>query len=100
MSKMKRAYSVLSAALISLLSCVVVTFATGTGGQVPMLDTVITLIVRIVQFAGGIWLLWGVIVLASALKDHNSPQMQSGIWQIVGGALILLASTLFSSLSL
>lgn len=94
----KRTYAVFSVTALSLLSCVVVAFA--AAGDVPLLNSVITLIVRIVQFAGGIWLLWGVIVLASALKDHNSPQMQSGIWQIVGGALILLASSLFSSLAL
>ena len=97
-SNVKRIYAIFSVTVLSLLSCIVEAFA--TAGEVPLLNSVITLIVRIVQFAGGIWLLWGVIVLASALKDHNSPQMQSGIWQIVGGALILLASTLFSTIAL
>ncbi|EOH86286.1 hypothetical protein UAU_05307 [Enterococcus pallens ATCC BAA-351] len=33
------------------------------------------------------------------MKDHNGPQMQSGIWQIAGGGLILGAAALFSSIS-
>ena len=46
---------------------------------------------------GGLWLVWGVVVLAGGLKDKNGPALQSGIWQIVGGGLIIAAAALFSS---
>lgn len=60
--------------------------------------SVITLLQQAVTIGGGLWTLWGVIVLAGALKDHNGPGMQSGIWQIAGGVLILAASALFATL--
>jgi hypothetical protein len=44
---------------------------------------------------GALWAIWGVMVLAGGLKDKNGPALQAGIWQIVGGALILIASVLF-----
>lgn len=65
-----------------------------------ILKTVITLMQTIITLGGGIWLLWGVIVLAGALKDKNGPQLQSGIWQIVGGAMIILVAQLFGTLTL
>lgn len=43
--------------------------------------------------------MWGVIILAGGLKDKNGPALQSGIWQVVGGALIISATTLFSSIA-
>lgn len=44
------------------------------------------------QFAiigGGLWAVWGVITLAGGLKDQNGPATQSGVWQVVGGGLIM-----------
>lgn len=61
-------------------------------------NSVISLLQQTVMIGGGLWMLWGVIVLAGALKDHNGPGMQSGIWQLVGGVLILSAGALFSLL--
>ncbi len=55
------------------------------------------------QFAiigGGLWAVWGVITLAGGLKDQNGPATQSGVWQVVGGGLIIAAATLFSTLAL
>ena len=49
------------------------------------------------QFAiigGGLWAVWGVITLA------NGPATQSGVWQVVGGGLIIAAAALFSSIAL
>ncbi|XCB29563.1 hypothetical protein RQN30_10220 [Arcanobacterium hippocoleae] len=40
---------------------------------------------------GSIWLIFGIIVLAGGLKEHNGQQTQSGIWQAIGGALITAA---------
>ena len=42
--------------------------------------------------------MWGAVVFAGGLKDHNGPQTQSGLWQIVGGGIILAAGLLFRNL--
>lgn len=64
-----------------------------------LLNDVLELMKRAVLIGGGLWLIWGVIVFALGLKDKNGPGLQAGIWQIVGGALILLAVSLFASIS-
>jgi hypothetical protein len=63
-----------------------------------LLKTVLDLISTFVIVGGGLWLIWGVVVLAGALKDKNGPQLQGGVWQIVGGALIITAAVLFKTL--
>ncbi|WP_033496086.1 hypothetical protein [Bifidobacterium biavatii] len=65
-----------------------------------MLTNVLELITQFATIGGGIWLVWGVVVLAGGLKDQNGPGIQSGIWQIVGGGLIIVAAQLFRSISL
>ncbi|WP_432565026.1 hypothetical protein [Kineococcus sp. SYSU DK003] len=65
-----------------------------------MLDSVLDLIVKFATIGGGLWLVWGVIVLAGGLKDNNGPQSQAGIWQIVGGGLIIAAAQLFNQIAL
>ena len=57
------------------------------------------LITKFAITGGGLWLVWGVIVLAGALKDKNGPQLQGGIWQIVGGGMIIAAAAMFSSIT-
>lgn len=42
----------------------------------------------------------GVVVLAGGLKDHNGPGIQSGVWQLVGGGMIVAAAQLFGQISL
>ena len=45
------------------------------------------------QFAiigGGLWAVWGVV----------GPATQSGVWQVVGGGLIIAAAALFSNIAL
>ena len=54
--------------------------------------------VRII--GGGLWAVWGVITLAGGLKDQNGPATQSGVWQVVGGGLIIAAAALFSNIAL
>ena len=63
-----------------------------------LLETVLDLVVKFTSYGGGLWLLWGVVILAGGLKDKTGPQIQSGIWQIVGGGLILATSALFTSI--
>lgn len=63
-----------------------------------MLNTILGLMTTTAQIGGGVWLVWGAVVLAGGLKDQNGPQTQSGIWQVVGGGLIIAAATLFKSI--
>lgn len=62
-----------------------------------LLNQVLSLVTRFAIIGGGLWLVWGVVILAGGLKDKNGPALQSGIWQIVGGGLIIAAAALFSS---
>ena len=48
---------------------------------------------------GGLWTVWGVITLAGGLKDQNGPQLQSGMWQAIGGGLIVAAALLFKTIT-
>ncbi|MFB8608296.1 hypothetical protein [Enterococcus casseliflavus] len=65
-----------------------------------LVTQVISLISRFATIGGGLWLVWGAIVLAGGLKDKNGPQLQSGIWQVVGGAMIIAAALLFNQIAL
>lgn len=65
-----------------------------------LVKQVIDLISKFATIGGGLWLVWGAIVLAGGLKDKNGPQLQSGIWQVVGGAMIIAAALLFNSIAL
>jgi hypothetical protein len=59
------------------------------------IQTILNQLKTFVTIGGGLWLVWGAIVLGLALRDHQGPQIQSGIWQVVGGGLIIAAAQLF-----
>ncbi len=63
-----------------------------------LVTNVLNLVTQFSIVGGAFWAIWGVIVLAGALKDKNGPGLQSGVWQIVGGALILVAAVMFNSI--
>lgn len=63
-----------------------------------MLPQILGLFSQFVAVGGGLWLVWGAIVMGGALRDQNGPQIQTGIWQIVGGGLILAAGLLFKNI--
>lgn len=65
-----------------------------------LLDSILDLFTKFAIIGGGLWLVWGAIVTGGALKDHNGPQIQTGVWQIVGGGLIIAAAALFKSIAL
>ena len=65
-----------------------------------MLEQVLALVSKFAIIGGGLWLVWGVIILAGGLKDKNGPALQSGIWQIVGGGLIVAGAALFNNIAL
>jgi hypothetical protein len=55
-------------------------------------DKIPDIIITVVRIGGALWIIWGIIVLAGALKDQMGPSLQAGIWQIVGGMLIMVAT--------
>lgn len=57
-------------------------------------------LIKIAIIAGGsIWLVVGAIIFALGLKNKEAPQIQSGIWQIIGGAVIIAAGAFFANIS-
>lgn len=63
-----------------------------------LLADVLELVQKFATVGGGLWLIWGIIVLAGGLKDKNGPALQSGLWQIVGGGMIIAGAILFGSI--
>jgi hypothetical protein len=63
-----------------------------------VLTTILNLMSQFAMIGGGLWTVWGAIILGGALKDHNGPGIQTGVWQIVGGGLILAAAGLFKTI--
>ena len=74
-----------------------ITLAAGSNSVVT---SALQLISQFAIIGGGLWAVWGVITLAGGLKDQNGPATQSGVWQVVGGGLIIAAAALFSTLPL
>ncbi len=68
-----------------------------TVGGATLISDVMNMVTQFTIVGGAFWAVWGVIVLAGALKDKNGPGLQAGIWQLVGGALIIVAAALFKS---
>lgn len=53
---------------------------------------------KLIIIAGSFWSLFGLIVLAEGLKNSYTPNMESGIWQIVGGIIICCLAFLLKDL--
>ncbi|HGF7871572.1 TPA: hypothetical protein ACF1U5_002711 [Enterococcus hirae] len=43
-----------------------------------LLEKVFSLVSNFTLVGGGLWLIWGTVILAGALKDKNGPQLQQG----------------------
>jgi len=65
-----------------------------------MMQKVLDLMTKFIGAGGTIWVVVGLIIVGAGLKDKTGPQIQSGIWQIVGGGLIISASVLLSTISI
>lgn len=65
-----------------------------------ILTQVLDLFTKFAVIGGGLWAVWGVIIVAGGLRDHNGQQIQTGIWQVVGGGLIVAAAALFKTIAL
>lgn len=63
-----------------------------------VLGEALTLFTRFATIGGGVWAVWGIIELAGGLREQNGQAKQQGIWQIIGGAMILAGATLFNNI--
>lgn len=63
------------------------------------MNDILNLFAQFATIGGALWLVWGAIGFAGGLKDHNGPQTQSGLWQIVGGGFIIAAALLFKTIA-
>lgn len=64
-----------------------------------LLEQILDLFSTFAMIGGGLWLVWGAIVTGGALRDQNGPQIQTGVWQIIGGGLIIAAAALFNTIT-
>lgn len=58
------------------------------------------LLQQVVIAFGGIWIVWGLIILGTGIKDKTGPEIKQGLGSIVGGVLICLAAALISQISI
>ncbi len=73
------------------------TYLFKNSSQYPnLLNEVLWLASQFTRAGGALWSAWGVIILAGAIKDKTGPALQSAIWQIVGGIMIIMTSYLFT----
>jgi hypothetical protein len=70
----------------------------GMEAEGTMLDTVLNLLTQFVTIGGGLWMVWGAITLGIAIRNKTGPEIQSGVWQIIGGGLIVGAAQLFRAI--
>lgn len=57
-----------------------------------VVTSVLSTLATWVVVGGGFWAVWGAVTLGGGLSDHNSPQIQNGVWKIVGGAIVIAAA--------
>lgn len=63
-----------------------------------MFQQIMSLIQVAIIAGGSIWLAVGAVIFALGLKNKEAPQIQSGIWQIIGGAVIIAAGAFFGNI--
>ena len=61
-------------------------------------NQVLELVQKGVTAFGVFWIVWGLVVLGTGLKDKTAPDIKQGIGQICGGALVVLAGNLTSNI--
>lgn len=65
-----------------------------------MMQKALELMTKFIGVGGTIWIVIGLVIVGVGLKEKTGPQIQSGIWQIVGGGIIISASLLLSTITL
>ena len=63
-----------------------------------MMQKALEMMTKFIGIGGTIWIVIGLVIVGVGLKEKTGPQIQSGIWQIVGGGLILATAVLFTSI--
>lgn len=53
---------------------------------------------KMVIFAGSMWILYGVIILADSLRNTNAPALESSIWQIIGGIFVCITAFMLNNI--
>ena len=48
---------------------------------------------------GGVWTVWGIVVMAGGLNDHNGQDIKQGVLRAVGGALIIAAAAWLTTIN-
>ena len=48
---------------------------------------------------GGVWTVWGIVVMAGGLNDHNGQDIKQGVLRAVGGALIIVAAAWLTTIN-
>ena len=61
-------------------------------------NQVLELVQKGVTDFGVFWIVWGLVVLGTGLKDKTAPDIKQWIGQICGGALVVLAGNLISNI--
>ena len=65
-----------------------------------MMQKALELMTKFIGVGGTLWIVIGLVIVGVGLKEKTGPQIQSGIWQIVGGGIIISASLLLSTITL
>lgn len=52
---------------------------------------------KAILIGGGIWTVLGIIKIAMSLNDHNGQQMKDGVFQALGGAMVVAVATWFTT---
>lgn len=65
-----------------------------------MFTQMITLLSKGVLAAGALLAVWGMISVGRGLKDSNSPGIQNGIMELIGGGIVIAASQLITTITL
>lgn len=47
---------------------------------------------------GSVWTVWGIVVLAGGINEHNGQDIKQGMLRAVGGALIIAAAAWLTSI--
>lgn len=56
------------------------------------------LVMKIVQLAGGIVIIWGVFEFASGYQSHDGTQQTAGLKRVVAGLLMFFAGSVLSAM--
>ena len=54
---------------------------------------------EVITIGGSVWIAIGLVIVGIGLKDKTGPEIQKGIWQIIGGGLVVVAGGIIASIS-